>query len=127
MRLRVTSDCNGFVPNLWHTASQQYGTKGLLSNNAPDALSCYPIWQPHPGDVLAEYDENSTSEPSIAEIKVLAESRQQESTYKKRKQALEDGEYQQLKEIILQGFPDHRSLLSDSARHTCRHATTSSR
>ena len=50
------------------------------TNNAPDALSRYPIWQPHPADILAEYDENSTPEPSIAEIRLLAGGSLQEST-----------------------------------------------
>ena len=64
-------------------------------NNAPDALSHYPIWQLHPADILAEYDQNSTPEPSIAEIRVLAEGSLQESTriQELRKQASEDGEY----------------------------------
>ena len=59
---------------------------------------------------------------------MLAEGSLQESTriQELRKQALEDGEYLQLREIILQGFPDHKSLLPDSCKKywQARHSLT---
>ena len=91
MRLR-TPGCKVFIPNLWHTVFTAVWCKEA-TNNAPDAISHYPIWQPRPADILAKY------EPSIAEIRVLAEGSLQESTRKQelRKQASEDGEYKQLR------------------------------
>ena len=54
-----------------------------------------PLWQPHPADVLEEYDDNTTPEASIVEIRVLAKGSKQESIriQELRKQVLEDGEY----------------------------------
>ena len=37
-----------------------------------------------------------------------------------RKQVLEDGEWQQLKEVTLQHFPDHKSLFPHSYKNYCQ-------
>ena len=43
------------------------------TNKAPDSLSHNPVWEPYPVDTLAECDENSMPEPSIAEIRVISD------------------------------------------------------
>ena len=72
----------------------------------------------YPADTLAECDKNSMPEPSIAEIRVISDNNSQESTrlQELRECTVEDEEYQQLKEIILKGFPEHRSLLPESCK-----------
>ena len=41
------------------------------TNKAPDALSCYPVWEPQQADALAEYDEENLPELSAAEIRAI--------------------------------------------------------
>jgi len=88
------------------------------TNKAPDALSRNPVWEPHPTDALAEYDENNAPEPTAAEIRAVCDNTSQESArlHQLREYAMQDEAYQQLKKVILQGFPDHKSQLPDSCR-----------
>ena len=57
-------------------------------------------------------------EMTIAEIRALSDNGDQESLrlQELRQCAQEDGEYQQLREIILAGFPDHRGQLPDRCK-----------
>ena len=41
------------------------------SNKAPDALSCYPTWEPCTTELLAECDEGCMPEMTIADIRAL--------------------------------------------------------
>ena len=58
-------------------------------------------------NVMAEQDEDSNHGPMISEIRTCHEEGYQESTRLQnlRKQAAQDHVYQQLREIILKGFP----------------------
>ena len=77
------------------------------ANNAPDALSRSPVMEPH---LLAEYDEDSTPELSLSEIRAVNnEGSESIRLQELRQQALQDEEYQYLKQMIMKGFPDHRS------------------
>ena len=89
-------------------------TKGS-SHNAPDALSRNPVSNSSINDSLAEYDSLHSPAASIAKIRALSSS---EPLPAMRLQHLRDGaandpEYQQLSEIILYGFPDHRQQLPE--------------
>ena len=87
-------------------------------NQAPDALSRSPVDEPQAEDMLAEQDEDSNPEPTISEIRTYQEDGYQESARLQnlRKQAAQDHEYQQLRETILKGFPDHKGMLPDSCK-----------
>ena len=61
-RLRAKLMANNFTA-IW--------CKGA-TNKAPDTLSRNPVWEPYLADTLAECDENSMPEPSIAEIRVIS-------------------------------------------------------
>ena len=41
------------------------------ANREPDALSCYPVWEPHQSDSLAKYDEDNLPGLSAVEIKAI--------------------------------------------------------
>ena len=47
------------------------------TNKVPDVLFCNPVWEPYPADTLAECDENSMPEPSIADIRVISDNNSQ--------------------------------------------------
>jgi len=86
-----------------------------VNNNAPDALSRHPVYDPQPADVLAENDIHNNPEMSLTELRAIGDSeslRLQEL----RKYAEQDEEYQQLRTFILQGFPKHRKQLPESCR-----------
>ena len=87
-------------------------------NQAPDALSRSPVDEPQAEDMLAEQDEDSNPEPTISEIRTYQEDGYQESARLQnfRKQAAQDHEYQQLRETILKGFPDHKGMLPDPCK-----------
>ena len=88
------------------------------TNQAPDALSHNPIWAPQSTEMLAEQDEDNKPELSISEIRNIHNSEGQESIRMQnlRKQAEKDHEYQQLKETILNGFPDNKKALPESCK-----------
>ena len=88
------------------------------TNKAPDALSRYPVWEPCPTELLAECDEDCMPEMTIADIRALSDGGDQESLrlQELRQCAQGDEEYQQLREIILAGFPDHRGQLPDKCK-----------
>ena len=98
------------------------------TNTAPDALSRHPVLEPSRGDAVAEQDEDHSPAPSIAEIRAHQADNSLDSTRLQdlRKYAAEDDEYQQLKAVILRGFPDHRSDLPDSCKQywQVRHSLT---
>ena len=77
-------------------------------NNGPDALSRNPITDPTNEDTLAEFDIHNQSETSAAEIKAITDTNLGNMYLKDLKYHVDQGqEYQQLKQLTLQGFPDH--------------------
>ena len=92
-------------------------TKGS-SHSAPDALSRNPVSTPVMDDSLAEYDSQQSPEASIAEIRALSSVEPLPTTrlQELNDNAANDPDYQQLRDIILNGFPDHRHQLPESCR-----------
>ena len=88
------------------------------TNAAPDALSRYPVLEPNQEDMIAECDEDHSPAPSIAELRIQQSDDRSESVRLQdlRMHAGQDEEYQQLKTVILKGFPDHRGELPDSCK-----------
>ena len=41
------------------------------TNSAPDALSRNPVMEPHKTELIAEYDEDNTPEPTMSEIRAM--------------------------------------------------------
>ena len=106
------------------TAEWCKGTK----NQAPDALSRNPVGEHTPTEALAEQDDDNRPELSISEIRAVWDEGKQESARMQnlRTYAEQDMEYQQLKEVILKGFPDHKKALQDSCKqywHVRHHLT----
>ena len=93
-------------------------------NDAPDALSRNPVSDPLPQDMHAEYDITSQPEPSIQEIRTISNNGQEGPHVKDlRKHAENDEEYQQLRDIIINGFPEHRAQLPELCKrywHACQ-------
>ena len=89
------------------------------TNAAPDALSRYPIKEPTQDDAIAECEEDHTPAVSISEMRVRQSGSTEESVRLQdlRQQTRQDEEYQQLKSIIMQGFPNHRGDLPESCKH----------
>ena len=96
-------------------------------NNAPDALSSNPILDPQPQDTVAECDAGSNPEMSIAELRAIASNGQESVRLQDlRRYAANDEEYQQIKSLILNGFPDRRNQLPERCRRywsVCEHLT----
>ena len=93
-------------------------TKGS-SHSAPDTLSHNPVTNPCTKDSLAEYDTQQNPEISMAEIRAISASSEPlvaTSLQDLQEKAANDPEYQQLREIILKGFLDHRQQLPESCR-----------
>ena len=88
------------------------------TNKAPDALSRSPTKEPQQEDMLAENDEDNTQDLSISEIRATHTQEREESIrlQELRKWADQDEEYQQLKAVILNGFPNHRSELNEMCK-----------
>ena len=86
------------------------------NNHAPDALSRNPVSNPSHHDMLAEIDVLNQPEIFISEIIFRASVYTTPCLDTLRKIAKEDAEYQQLQQLILNGFPDHRSQLPDSCK-----------
>ena len=87
------------------------------NNHAPDALSRNPVSDPSHHDMLAEIDVLNQPEISISEIRATTTTVCTTPCLDTlRKIAKEDAEYQQLQQLILNGFPDHRSQLPDSCK-----------
>ena len=90
--------------------------KGKL-NNAPDALSRYPVSVPSLQDMHAECDVRSNPEPSIAELRVAANEGKENVHMKEvRRYAERDPVYQVVKKMVLKGFPAHRSQMPEECR-----------
>ncbi len=86
-------------------------------NEAPDAVSRNPVSDPEPTDTLAELDVNDQADMSIAEIRALqGETHVNRHLQDLRQQAEQYEEYQQLRTVILQGFPTHRHQLTEPCR-----------
>ena len=86
-------------------------------NDAPDALSRNPIADPKMEDTLAEYDCHSHPAMSTSEIRAITDTSPMNPHLQDlRDHAAQDPEYQQLQQVIFEGFPDHRSQLHDSCR-----------
>ena len=49
------------------------------SNNAPDALSRHPVWNPQPADNLAERDVHNNLEMSFTELRAIRETHNEDS------------------------------------------------
>ena len=88
------------------------------TNKAPDALSRSPTKEPQQEDMLAENDEDNTQDLSISEIRATHTQEREESIrlQELRKWADQNEEYQQLKAVILNGFPNHRSELNEMCK-----------
>ena len=88
------------------------------NNHAPDALFKNPVSDPSHHDVLAEIDVLNQPELSISEIRATTTTVYTTPCLDTlRKIATkEDAEYQQLQQLILNGFSDHRSQLLDSCK-----------
>lgn len=116
-----TTGCKGFVQSLWYATLLQYGVKKPLTK----LQSCNPVQEPLPADTLVECDENSIPELLTAEISALGADNQETLRLRElRKVAQTDKEYQQLKKIILQGFPDNHNQLPDICKkywQVCQH------
>ena len=93
-------------------------TAKWCKGNTNRALSHNPVWKPQQVDALAEYDEDNQPEPSAAEIRSIINQSSQENARIQELQdhAKRDDTYQQLKEVILQGFPDHKNQLPERLR-----------
>ena len=88
------------------------------TNCAPDALSRHPTGNPDQADLLAECEDDRTPEMTLADIRAIESKGSQESVrvQEVRECAQKDDEYQQLKRMILEGFPDHRGQLPDGCK-----------
>ena len=73
----------------------------------------HPTGNPNQADLLAECEDNRTPEMTLADIRAIRNNESQESVrvQEVRECAQSDDEYQQLKRVILEGFPDHRGQL----------------
>ncbi len=90
--------------------------KGVL-NNAPDALSRNPVFDPMPHELMAECDPHGNLDSSIAEIRAVSSSDHNGIRLQDlRQQAEVDQEYQQVQHYICNGFPDHRHQLPEQCR-----------
>ena len=84
------------------------------NNSGPDALSRSPVMEPHKTELIAEYDEDNMPEPTMAEIRAVSnEGSESMRLQELRQQALQDEEYQYLRQIIMKGFPNHRSQVPE--------------
>ena len=98
------------------------------TNKAPDVLSCSPVVEPCHKDALAECDEENRPDLSVLELRALHGEGESESIrlQELQAQAAQDKEYQQLKEVILNGFGNHRGELNESCKRywQVRHSLT---
>lgn len=86
-------------------------------NDAPDALSRNPVFDPQPHDTLAEFDTGNNPEMSIAELRAIANNSQENIQLQDLRRCAEhDHEYQKLKSVILDGFPDHCKQLPEECK-----------
>jgi len=78
-------------------------------NNAPDALSRHPVWDPQPANNLAEREVHNNLEMSFTKLRAIRETHNEDSEslhlQELRKHAEQDQEYQPLRTFILDGFP----------------------
>ena len=87
------------------------------TNSAPDALSRNPVMEPHKTELIAEYDEDNTPEPTMSEIRAMSnEGSESLRLQELRQQALQNEEYQCLRHVIMKDFPDHRSQVPELIR-----------
>ena len=69
---------------------------------------------PQSPEMLAERDIDNNPVYTPTEVRaIMSEHQENIQLQDLRKQAEEDSEYQQLRQYILNGFPDHRSQLPD--------------
>ena len=81
-------------------------------NNALDALSRNPVFNPQVADTLGECNVGSSPEMSIAELRAIASNGQESVPLQDvHRYADNDEEYQQLRSLILNSFPDCRNQL----------------
>ena len=83
-----------------------------------------PASDPSPHDILAELDILNQPEISISEIRAASATGHIWTRYIET--AKEDTEYYQLRQFILNGFPDHHSQIPDSCKRywtACDHLT----
>lgn len=92
------------------------------NNSAPDTLSRNPALDHSPHDMLAELDILNQPAISITEIKAnTVDDSNSPHLDELHKAAKEDIKYQQLRQFIINGFPDHRSQLPDLSKKTAHH------
>jgi hypothetical protein len=90
--------------------------KGAL-NYVPDALSRNPTSDPQSHEMLAERDIDSAISTSSAEIRAMTDTSHESLRLQDlRKIAEDDPQYQQLKQYIIHGFPEHRHQLPTDCR-----------
>ena len=86
-------------------------------NYAPDALSRHLVLDPQPHEQLAEQDKNGNHAVSITELRSTTDNTQESLRMQDlRKHANEDETYQQLLQLILDGFPNHRSEMPETCK-----------
>ena len=86
-------------------------------NDAPDALSRNPTSDPQPEDMLAKHDHNNDREMSIEALRILANDGHESIRLQDlRRHAESNPAYQQLQDIITNGFPSHRSQLPEECK-----------
>ena len=86
-------------------------------NDAPDAISHNLVCQPRQEDTLAEHDPQNHPEMSTLEIRAITSTSPPALRINNlRYYAAQDADYQRLKKIILEGFPQHRNQLHESCR-----------
>ena len=87
------------------------------SSNTLDALSRSLVKAPHPTELLAEYDEDSTPELSLLELRAAnCEGLESIRLQDLRQWALQDEEYQYLRQTIVKGFQ-----ITKSGPELCKH------
>ncbi len=86
-------------------------------NDAPDALSRNPVSDPKPHEMLAEYDVWGDPEMSNAELRAIANDGQESARLQDlRRYADHNPEHQQLRDLIINGFPDHHSQMLEACK-----------
>ena len=92
-------------------------TKGS-NHHAADALSRHPTKDPHSEDTIAEHDTQLNPEVTISEIRALSSIDANIPTRLQdlRDKAAQDSQYQELHNIILNGFPAHRHQLLETCK-----------
>ena len=94
-------------------------------NNRPDALSWNPIVNPTNEDMLVEYDIHNQQDMSTAEVRTISDTNFGNMHLKDLKYHVDqDQEYEQLKQLILQGSQNTRASSVSHVEDTGRPMNT---